>query len=330
MSPVAGGLNSQLGVAEEATVGTAVTPARFYEFGNESLNLSIERIEYMGLRPTRRVLGTSNWVEGRRGVEGDVEVPVMNKGMALLFKHALGAVTTTTPVGGTTARDHKCTVGALDGKGLTVQVGRTDMTGTTRAFTYAGCKVTEWELAGSTDSQLMLKLSLDGMSETTATALAAASYPTGLAPFSYLTGALTVGGSAFDVTEFSLTGNNSLATDRYMIRATTPGSKKEQLEGAGVREYGGSLSAEFSDLTAYNRFVNGTVGALTITYTGAIIEAAIAYKVAVNLPAVRFDGETPSVSGPELLAQPLPFKVLDDNSVDGPVVVTITNTDTAA
>lgn len=326
--PVAGGLNSQLGVAEEATVGTAVTPNRFFEFGSESLKQSIERVEYMGLRPTRRVLGANNRVAGRIGVDGDIDMAVMNKGMALLFKHALGDVVTTQPdaVGSPTVFSHKCRIGALDGKGLTVQVGRTSSAGVTHPFTYAGCKVTEWELSSDTQSQLMLRLALDGMSETTATALAAASYPAGIVPFPYTQGVVNVAGSAFDVTEFSLSGNNGLATDRYFIRAGGQ-SKKQQLEGAGTREYTGSLSADFTDLTAYNRFVNGTRAAITMTYTGAIINAALAFSVTVNLPSVEFDGETPNVGGPELLTQSLPYKVLDNGDADGPVVVTIQTTD---
>lgn len=326
---VAGGLNSQMGVKAESVVGTAVTVDRFPEFGNESLKQDIERIEYMALRPTRRVLANHQWVPGRQSVSGEIELPVMNNGMALLFKHALGAVATSTPGGGTLSRDHKCTVGALDGLALTIQIGRTDTSGTTRAFTYAGCKITGWELGNDTQGQLMLKLSIDGMSETTATALATASYAAGLVPFSYTKGALTVGGSAIDVLDWSLAGENNLATERFFIRATTPGQKKEQLEGMGAREYTGTITADFESLTAYNRFVNGTEAAFTATYTGAIIEGAISYTVTVSLPCIRFDGETPSVSGPELLTQSLPFKVLDSGSADGPVVVTLRNTDTA-
>lgn len=325
---VAGGLNSQLGIAAETTVGTGVTVTRFLDFGQEGLKQDIERIEYQALRPTRRVLGSTSWVSGKTGITGDIELPVMTKSMGLVFKHMLGAVATTTPGGGTLTRDHKCTVGALDGLSWTVQVGRTDVGGTTRAFTYSGAKVAQWELKHDVSSMLMLTLTMDAIAETTATGLASASYATNMLPFAYTSGVITVAGSSFDVFDWDLKGDNKLATDRYFIRSSTPGSKKEQLEGAGMREYGGALTADFTDLTAYNRFVNGTLATFTATYTSTTaIESTFFPTITVSLPDIRFDGETPTVTGPELLKQSLPFKVVDSSQSDGPVVITARNSD---
>lgn len=321
--------NPQLGIAEETTFGTIATPTRFYEYGNASIQQAIERIEYLGLRPNRKVLGTTNSVPGKVSVGGAIEMPVMNKGMALWWKHILGQIATSTPTGGTTARDHKATVGTLDGKSLTIQQGVPPTSGAAQAFTWAGCKVNEWELTWDTDSQLMLNVTVDGISESTATGLASASYPSGLEPFAYTKGVLTVAGSSFDISQFSLSGNNSLATERYFIRSTTPASKKEQLEGGGIREYTGTLTCEFTDLTAYNRFVNHTTASVVLTATGSIIEGALNYTVEVTLPDVRFDGETPNVTGFEIVEQSLPFKVLDGANADGPVIVRTRNSDTA-
>jgi hypothetical protein len=55
----------------------------------------------------------------------------------------------------------------------------------------------------------------------------------------------------------------------------------------------------------------------------------IPYSFTVSCPDIRFDGETPTVGGPEMLEQSLPFKVVDDSEADGPVVITVVNTDTA-
>jgi hypothetical protein len=322
--------NPQLGIVEETTFGTPPTVTRFYDYGSASLKQDIERIEYMGLRPNRKSLGLGNWVPGRIGVTGDIELPVMNNSMALWFKHCLGSVATTTPTGGTTTRDHKCTQGTLDGKSLTIQEGIPPISGAAQAFTWSGCKIAKWGLKHDTQSQLMLTLSIDGSVESTAVGLATASYAAGLTPYAYTKGVITVAGSSFDVKDWSLDADNGLATDRYFIRSTTPGSKKEQLEAGGIREYTGSLTAEFTDTTAYNRFVNGTAAALTAVYTGATIEGALNYQITVSLGSVRFDGETPAVGGFDIVEQPLPFKVLDDPAVlDGPVVVVVRCTDTA-
>ena len=45
---IAGGLSAQFGIADETTFGTTVTPTRFLEFTDESLDFQIERIESKG------------------------------------------------------------------------------------------------------------------------------------------------------------------------------------------------------------------------------------------------------------------------------------------
>lgn len=318
----------QLGLGEETTPGTAVTVTRFYDFGQESLKQDIERIEYVGLRPGVFAVGSQNWVPGRQGVTGDIEIPVMTKGAGLLFKHCMGSVATTTPTGGTSTRDHTCTPGTLDGKGLTVQVGRPMVASTAQPFTYAGCKVSKWAIKHDTQSQLMLTLTLDGVSETTGTGLASASYPAGIVPYAYTTGVITIAGSSFDVMDWSLEADNALKTDRYYIRATTPGQKKEQL-GVGLREYTGTINADFTDTSAYARFTSGTTATFTATYTATTaIEGALFPQIVFTADVMRFDGETPNVGGYEMVGQSLPFKLLNSGSAGSPLTVRVRSSDT--
>lgn len=330
---LAGGLNTQFGMVEETTPGVGATPTRFYDLdtSGESLSHSIERIEFQSLRAGgRRSLGSTHWDAGKESVSGDFTMPVLTKGFGLMFKNCLGAVNTTTP-GGTLPRDHKCTEGALDARALTIQIGRTDNTGTVQPFTYSGCKFANWELSNDTSGFLMLKVGVDGMSEALGTALATASYPSGALPFSYIRGAITVGGSAFDVKDWNLSCDNGLATDRYFIRATTPGIKKEQLEGGSAREYTGSLNVEWAGTTAYNRFLNGTHAAFTATYISPVaIEGTYFPTITINIPCARFDGETPTAGGPELIDHGLPFKVLNDGTSDSPVAITVRSADATA
>jgi hypothetical protein len=327
--PTAGGINSQLGFAEESTPGTAVTPSRFGEFDKESLSQDFARSEHSGLRTGRKLLGANNYAVGRESFTGDLQVVMQTLGQAVFYKHALGAVVTTTPGGGTLSRQHKATVGAIDGKGLTMQIGFTDDAGTTRAKTGAGCKVSKWEIACKSNDYPSLKLSMDGMSSSVATALATASYPTPLADYFWTQAVVKVAGAAVDCSEWKISGDNHLALDRYFMR-TTGTQKKEQLEGADLREITGELTLAFPDLTAYNRFVNNTQASLQITFTGSIIEAAIPFSVDFLMAAVRFDGNTPIVDGVGLIPVVIPFKVIDTTSVDGPFVATVVNTDTTA
>lgn len=320
------GLAAQLGVKAESTFGTYIAPDRFYEFDEEDLSLSIERVQSAALRAGNRVQRTDRWQPGARSVEGSVSLPVMSKSMGLLLLHMLGTVAITTPGGAVNTRRHTHTLGDTFGLSLTCQVGRPDTGGTVRPFSFLGCKVAEWELTQEVDELLMLELSLDAADQTTAQALATASYPAGLELFSWDDCAILVGGAAFEPKSLSLSGSNGLKTDRYLLRSSTV--KKEQLL-ADHTLIEGELVGEFESLTAYDRFVDGTIAAVQLTWTGSLIETTFNYKLDVVLPACRFDDAEVRVQGPDVLEVTLPFVVLN-NGTDEPISVIYDTTDTAS
>ena len=320
------GLATQWGMAAESAHATYTTPTRFLETTEDGIALSIERIESAALRSTNRVLRSDRWVAGAKSVAGPTGFEVADRGFGLPFKHMLGAVAITTPGGGTLSRDHTHTLGDMAGLSATVQVGRPDVGGTVRPFSYVGCKVASWQISNSPNGLLLLQLDWDGVDETTAQALATASYPASQGLLSYVGGLITLAGSAFDVIDVTLTGNNGLDVGRHQIRQSQ--LKKEQ-HAAAMVDLGGSLTADFTDLTAYNRFVNGTVASLSLLWEGATIEGALKYGVLVTYAAVRFDGDTPRVQGAEILTQSLPFKVLN-NGTDQPIELRYRTTDTAS
>lgn len=320
--PLASGLASQLGIIDEVTYGTPLAVTRFYDLVQENINLGISRIEAKGLRAGARVLKTAQWVPGKHSIAGPIDLEVWNKGYGLWLKHMFGGVTSTQPdsVGNPTVWDHTFTPGDLAGKSLTVQFGRPSQDGTVRPFTYQGVKVAKWELAVSVDQLAQLKVETIGQDEGTAAALAAATAPTGLAPFVFTQGTLSVAGSAIDVKDFKLTGDNRL-NDRFKLGVAT---RKEPLE-AGRRDYVGEVTAYFVDFTAYNRFVNGTEAALVLDFLGASISGIynFEFKITTN---VRFDGDTPNVTGPEEVLQPLKVKCTDAGA--GAITVLYRTTDT--
>jgi hypothetical protein len=110
---------------------------------------------------------------------------------------------------------------------------------------------------------LMGKVTIDGASEavTTASARRAFTYPAGV-PLVYTGAAISVAGSTFTVKQFDLKGDNGLQQSRYMLGSST---KKEQLQTA-LRSVTGTLTCEWSGLTAYQRFVNGTTASLSATF----------------------------------------------------------------
>jgi Phage tail tube protein len=317
------GLSAQLGiVAETPSYGTNTVVTRFYEFVSESVKQDIARIESKGLRAGNRVLRTQQWVPGGKKPAGDIEMEVGNKGFGLWLLHAFGAVATSQPSAGPdpTVYEHLFTPGDITGKSLTVQIGRPDQAAVVRPFTYTGAKIEKWELSAKVDELAMLKVSLLAQEETTATGLATASYPSGYALFVFTQGTLSVGGSAIDVTEATISGDNKLADDRFKLGSAL---RKEPLE-TDLREYTGDITAYFTALTDYARFTAGTEAALVLDFVGAVISTTYTFELKVTMN-VRFDGDTPNVGGPEEIMQPLKVKAVDAGS--GAISVLYRSTD---
>lgn len=314
-------LEDQLAIAEESTFGTAVTVTRFYEFVSESLKQNIERLEGKGIRAGKLTQRSDRWGPGRITVDGDIVMELSNKSLGLWFKHMLGGVSLGAPVTGVTPQTY---TPAILPTGLTIQKGIVDSGGTVRPFTYAGCKVTSWELGGKVGEIGSLKVSIDGNSETTATALATAAYPATVSLLTFVQATLTVGGSAVNARECVLKGDNGLATSRHLLGSALA---KQPLQG-DWRKYTGTIDADFDDLTAYNRFVNGAEAALVLVFDGGIAGGAQHFQVQATCN-VRFDGTTPNAQV-GLSQQALPFVCLDSGAGASAAITLLYNTTDAA
>jgi hypothetical protein len=315
---LASGLDSQFGYAEEGTPGTFETPTRFAEFTDESLKLEIERIDSEGIRAGRRVL--HRWAPGVQRVTGDVNLEFGAEGSGLLFEHMFGGVQTT---GASDPYTHTFTPGDLAGKSLTVQINRPDIGGTDRVFSYTYCKVVDWTLEASVNEYAKLRLGLYGANEDRGQSLASASYPTGFEPFVFSHGAVTVGGNAVPVKSFTLDGDNGLMIDRHFIKSATPAQPLESLE-SGLRSYSGSFVSDFEDLTEYELYTAGSEVALVLTFDRASDDRSLV--ITMN---VRFDGDTPVVSGQELLEHTQQFVCVSGTSDAAAITAVLENGDSA-
>lgn len=328
---IGSGLSAQVGLVEESTYGTFLAPTRFLPFEKENLKFSQGRDELGGLLGQgSTVLRSDRWALGVKSGSGAAHFEIYNKGFGLLLKHMLGVLAITTPIGGINTRDHTVTLGDLTGKSLGVQVGRPAIDGTVHPFSYVGCKIESWELSNAISGFLSLALNLDIRDEDTALTLATATYPSAITPLHWMGATFTIADAAFPLKSIKIKGNNGLETKRYNSGSalSTNGLKSEPLQEK-LREIEGEIEAEFTDLTAYNRFKTGTTAAIVSKWQGPLIEGALYYHIEVSMPVCRFDGETPTVDGPKRLDQKLPFKALSDGTQE-PITIVYRTTDTAA
>lgn len=312
------GMNASIGFVTEAAYGTYLAPTRWVpldENQGESLTKDIDRIESGGIIAGQRVLRSAQWAPGSVMVEGDLGFELYDRSIGLLFTHMFGSVATS----GAGPYTHTFTPGDLTGKSLTVQIGKPNTTdGTVHPFSATGVKVTSWEVACAAGEVATLGLSVVAKDMVTSQTLVAPTYASGIGVGMTFVGAtVTLAGTAYKTREVTIAGDNGLDTERIFIGQDTI---EEPLEAA-LREYTGTIDSEFFDLTAYNRFVNGTEAALVVAFA----KGASTCTFTMN---VRFDGETPQVEDRGIVPQSLPYKCVGSTTDGSAITAVLVNTDT--
>ncbi len=322
------GLDAQIGFAAESTWGTAVTTTRFVEFNSESLEKVPTFLEPTGLRSGTKYKRVSRIRVSRSTIAGDVELDVATKGMGLLFKHALASTVSTPTLVSGTAYKQVHTPGDFRSLGLTAQVGRPEpSTGVVKPFTFAGCKISGWEFSLTDGDTPKLKLTFDGRSESTATALATASYLTGTTVFDFSQATLKLGGTATTasgettiasgvtvatiIKNISISGKAPMATERFGLG--NAGLKSEPLEN-DVPMVTGTLGAEFNKAEFYDLFSANTTTALQLDLTGAVIGGANSFLLSFIIPALKLKKAAPTVTGPDIVQMSTDFEAYSDET----------------
>lgn len=333
------GLDAQIGFASESTWGTAVTVTRFLEFNSESLKFEPTWLEPTGLRVGTKYKRVARVRQSRKSVSGDVNLEIATLGMGLLVKHMLASTVTTTTLISGSAYKQVHVPGDFRSLGLTCQVGRPEPgTGTVRPHTFAGIKVNSWEFSLEDNAIPNLTLTVDGRSETTATALATASYLANATVFDFSQATLKLGGTpttasgettisggiavATVIRSISVSGEAPKANERFGLG--NAGLKSEQLEN-DTPTVTGSLAAEFSKTELYDVFQANTTTALQLDLTGAAIGGSN-FLFSIILPAVKLKAAAPAVGGPDIVQMSTDFEAYS-NEVDPVIQIKIISTE---
>jgi hypothetical protein len=329
------GVDSSVGWYKEATFNTAsAIPATAVWIPHDSE--SVKRVKHIvqtkGLRGGQSVAASSGRRIGWHEAKGNVVMDFPNEKAGLLLKYAMLGATTVSQIGASAAYTQIHTLSGLQGYSIGCQVGRPATNGTVYPFTYTGGKVTDWEISLSTGELMKLNLGLDFADERTTTgspagpALTTPSYSSTLGSFAFKdAGTLTLAGTdVAAVTKISIKGGNPAATERVFLGSS--GIKSEQVTN-DLRTVTGTLECEFVSLSAlYEAFRDDTGLAFVFQVTGSTIGATTSsYSTKVEIPKLYLDGETPSVDGPGVLKQTIPFVGLYDGT-NSAIKITYTTT----
>lgn len=325
------GFLGQIGVKAESVFNTGVTVDRFFEFNSESIAVEVGRVESSGIRSGTRAMRSDRRVPYIMGAGGSVEFDVLSKGFGFWLGQCLGSVSTGSAEE-TVVYTHTGTVGSLTGKFFTAQVGVPQVGGgTITPKTATGGKVKSFEMSCATGEALKFSADLDFANLEHSTSLATASYPTSTELLTFIGGALTVGGTAVNINKFSVKVDNGLKTDRrYIIASAT---KKEPVE-AGHRKIDVELGLDFEGLTHQNRVLSATAAgaqaAVVLTCAGlTTIGSTLKPTVTITIPVVMFDGDTPTVGGPDVVGETVKGMGLF-NGTDSPITIAYKTLDATA
>lgn len=307
-------LATQFGWKAESVYGTPVVVDRFFEVESFEIVPEIERIEPPVRRSATRGTREDRFVPVVKGYAGSLKLPVMTLGFGALITQMTGvAVVTTGPTDSTYTHTYTLVgTSSMCGDSFTAQgnmpiglCGETD-----QAFTWEGGKVASWTLSCEVGGVTTLSADLLFENGLTATALATASYPTGMEFFSWPLSQVTIATLSVPVTKWSVTCNNNLNADRHYIRNSS--QRKEPTEN-GEREITFSCTLDFEAIVdgtpagalgVYNKLISATAaGAVTpvvIASTGPTVIAATSYPtLTITMDKVRVDGGAPTMTGPE-------------------------------
>lgn len=329
---VRSGLGAQIGVATESAYGTFKAPTRFYPFESESLALTKNYIKSSGLTAGRLAQKSTLHRATTRTVGGDFSIEMFDQGMGILLNQLHGE--TITPVKLETGSKllykqiHK--IGLTDPyeKSMTVQVGRPGVDGTVRAFSYLGCKVTEFKLSIDAGGLAMVSSSVDGMDEKTGEALASPTYNAKTLPYTFQQMVCKIGGvEAAFVRSITITVSVGQNTERYNLGNS--GTKDTPIvnELLGVTA---NATLEFSGLTDHERYTKEELKELTLVGTGEEPEAGKGdnFVASFKMAAAKQTSSSPTVNGPDIITQDVTFECLD-NFTAPPLEVEILSTDNA-
>jgi hypothetical protein len=330
------GLSSQIMVAAETTVGTAVTTTTGYEFMSENFVFNPTDLDGAGLKAGQAFERVSRHVRSRIDVNGDFTVEHADQGhMGLLWKHALGSALSAPTLIASTAYGQNHTPGTHAGLGLTVQVGEVQPDTTVRPFTWSGVKIPQWDFTCNDGQVAQLKLTTDAWNLDTAASLAVASYTAGAGIFTFAdatnfkiggtasttAGLTTVASGVTMATLFkglTVTGSTPMKSDRYGLG--NAGVKKEQIENA-TPTITGSLDGEFTQRTEiFDLYKSNTQTVLQIDFSHGDAGGGNPYLLSFIFPAIKFTSITANTQGPDVTPQKANFKAFDDGSGTNPVV----------
>lgn len=333
-----------IGLKAEATYGTAITVDQFLEFTSESFDRSPEFVQGQGLRPGLRVRRARRRSLGKENAGGSLTVEAPTKGLGTILKAAFGTVTSTLASGETTVYQQVHTP-LLDDfpDSYTIQKGVPKLAGSVSTETFLGAVCEAITVTADAGAIVTVESEWVAREVVTDEPYAAPSYPADLDLFTFVHGAITIGGSVTPPTDADLaTGgttvaNVSAANVKWANGLDGAGwnlggaGKRSRPPALGMGEITGSITAEYDSDDFRDAYLNQTPLSLVLTFEHpSTIGTASSPTLQVVVPTIYFEGELPKANSGDVISQSINIVGLDDLTPgQAPIYVVYRTTDAA-
>tara|TARA_R110000868_G_scaffold338663_1_gene599435 strand:+ start:8887 stop:9804 length:918 start_codon:yes stop_codon:yes gene_type:complete len=299
---IANGAQHSIHYIAEATYGTTPSTPTWIPLPHTgtSLSLSKDAIESEKLRGDRQV---EDFRHGNKSISGDISSELEYAA----FDDILEAV-----LCGTWATD--VLKAGVTRRSFTVERKFADLT-TPEYHRYTGCEFNTLSLSVSPNSMVGATFGVIGKDLVLATAAVASSTysaDVGNSPFDSFTGSISEGGSTIGtVTSIDITIENGLEP------LFSVGSSTTNRPSIGKSRATGSLTTYFESKTLYEKFINETSSAITLTLTDV---AGNSYEI--DMSTVKYNSGSPDVSGEGSVTISMDFVALFNGSDSSQIVIT--------
>lgn len=327
--------DASIGMATESTFGTAVTPTRWLEFVDESLQWNKNVVQGAGLRVGGRVARSARRVVTTVSGGGDMTIEWASKGLGMLLAACMGNGTSSLISGSN--YQQLFTLGDTP-PSLTMQKTLPQAGGTLTSHTYSGCMVDSFEIDFANADIVQINPTFVMGNFSTVPAYTTPSYAaapvslyqfangsittgtTLVAPTATTVASFTGGTSVLDVRGGSVVVDNNLTSDRFNLG----GQGKMLKPTVGLRGITGTITVEYDNETYNSLYLADTPMAAIFNFTGAAGEV-----LQIVLPEFKFDSQLPVANSTDLITTDMGFSVLDNLTAAQPIWIVQQTLDTA-
>lgn len=338
-------LDFTLGMSRETTYGTPVAPTRFAE-SEAKIKYDVKTSDSKGLRPGKNVKRLARNAITHFEGSGDVSFDVPTRGFGLWLNAVLGGVSNTLiPSSVPAVYQQVHTLSTSDPvPTFTVQEVLPTLGGVNAyPHTFTGCAFDSIELSAKEGGFVEAKLSLTARELVTSFAASAASYPADDALFTFVHGAISLGGTltvptatavatvtgtpAANIADVSVSVKRSLDSDGWNLGGKGLRSRAPLL---GMPEISGKMTAEYTDNTLRDAYLSQSAMSLVLTFEHNVaVSGTLKPTLQIVLPAIRLKGEVPASDGGNAIKQSIDFEAFDDGVTAQPIFVVYRTLDTA-